>query len=77
MFSVLGNEEIQNPNETVLRLFPSLLRINLRRIYSMKLNEPLESAQGDCGASVVKVLRYKSEGHWFDSRLCYWNFSLT
>ena len=46
MFSVLGNEEIQNPNETVLRLFPSLLRINLRRIYSMKLNEPLESAEG-------------------------------
>ena len=29
------------------------------------------------GGTVVKVLRYKSEGRWFDSRLCHWNFSLT
>jgi hypothetical protein len=27
--------------------------------------------------NVVKVLRYKSEGRWFDSRWCHWNFSLT
>ena len=26
---------------------------------------------------MVKVLRYKSEGRWFDSRWCHWNFSLT
>jgi len=26
---------------------------------------------------VVKVLRYKSEGRWFDSSNCHWNFSLT
>jgi hypothetical protein len=26
---------------------------------------------------VVKVLRYKSEDCWFDSRWCHWNFSLT
>jgi len=32
---------------------------------------------GDRGSSVVKVLCYKSEGRWFDSRLCHWNFSLT
>jgi len=25
----------------------------------------------------LKVLRYKSEGRWFDSRWCHWNFSLT
>ena len=31
----------------------------------------------DCGGTVVKVLRYKSEGRWFDSRWCHWNFSLT
>ena len=30
---------------------------------------------GDRGSSVVKVLCYKSEGLWFDSRWCYWNFS--
>jgi hypothetical protein len=26
---------------------------------------------------VVKALRYKPEGRGFDSRLCYWNFSVT
>jgi hypothetical protein len=29
------------------------------------------------GGTVAKVLHYKSEGHWFDSRWCHWNFSLT
>jgi hypothetical protein len=24
-----------------------------------------------CGSTVVKVLRYKSEGRWFDSRWCH------
>jgi len=33
--------------------------------------------EGDRGCTVVKVLRYKSEGRWFDSRWCHWNFSLT
>ena len=32
---------------------------------------------GDRGGTVVKVLSYKSEGRWFDSRWCHWNFSLT
>jgi len=31
----------------------------------------------DRGSSVVKVLCYKSEGRWFDSKWCHWNFSLT
>ena len=26
---------------------------------------------------MVKVLRYKSEGRWFDSRWCHWKFSST
>jgi hypothetical protein len=34
-------------------------------------------AYGDRGSTVVKVLRYKSEGRWFDPRWCHWNFSLT
>ena len=29
------------------------------------------------GGAVVKVLRYKSEGRWFDSRWFHWNFSVT
>ena len=32
---------------------------------------------GDSGSTVVKALCYKSEGRWFDSRWCHWNFSLT
>jgi len=32
---------------------------------------------GNRGSTVVKALRYKSEGRWFDSRWCHWNFSLT
>jgi len=34
-------------------------------------------SEGDRGSTVVKVLYYKSEGRWFDSRWCHWNFSLT
>ena len=30
-----------------------------------------------CGSTVVKVLCYKSDSRWFDSRWCHWNFSLT
>jgi len=29
---------------------------------------------GDRGSTVVKVLYYKSEGRWFYSRWCHWNF---
>ena len=32
---------------------------------------------GDRGSTMVKVLCYKSEGRWFDSRWFHWNFSLT
>ena len=32
---------------------------------------------GDRGSTVVKALCYKSEGRWFDSRLCHWYYSLT
>jgi hypothetical protein len=28
-------------------------------------------------AQLVEALRYKLEGHGFDSRWCHWNFSLT
>ena len=41
------------------------------------LTAALACSYGDRDGTVVKVLRYKSEGHWFDSRWCHWNFSLT
>jgi len=31
---------------------------------------------GDRSNTVFRVLRYKSESRWFDSRWCHWNFSL-
>ena len=32
---------------------------------------------GARGGVVVKALRYKPVGRWFDSRWCHWNFSVT
>ena len=29
------------------------------------------------GGTLVNLLCYKPEGHWFGSRWCHWNFSLT
>ena len=37
----------------------------------------LLAVDGDRGCTVVKVLCCKSEGRWFDSICCHWNFSLT
>jgi hypothetical protein len=33
--------------------------------------------EGHAVAQLVEALRYKSEGRGFDSRWCYWLFSLT
>ena len=47
---------------------------NIFYIYRFRKNIEME---GGRGGTVVKVLRYKWEGRWFDSRWCHWNFSLT
>jgi hypothetical protein len=48
---------------------------------SIKITIILESqytiVHANNSATVVEVLCYKSEGRWFDSRWCHWNFSLT
>jgi hypothetical protein len=36
-----------------------------------------EKNMGGRDGAVVKALRYKLEGGWFDSRRCHWNFSVT
>jgi hypothetical protein len=46
-----------------------------RRIWENNIKMDLQEVGG--GGAVVKVLRYKSQGRWFDSRWCHWNFSLT
>ena len=40
--------------------------------YSTKMNG--NRVTGNRGGTVVKVMCYKSEGCWFDSRWCHWNF---
>jgi len=40
-------------------------------------DRPLGLNTNECGSTVVKVLFYKSEGRWFDSSWCHWNFSMT
>jgi hypothetical protein len=37
----------------------------------------LVGGEGARGGAVIEALHYKPEGRGFDSRLCYWNFSLT
>jgi hypothetical protein len=37
----------------------------------------MNNVNGQAVAQLVVVLRYKPEGHGFDSRWCHWNFSLT
>jgi len=41
------------------------------------LKKSIICGMGDRGSTVVRVLCYKSEGRWVDSRRCHWNFSLT
>jgi len=45
-------------------------------LYPPKELFPLLISVGDRGSTVVKVLCYKSEGRWFDSRSCHSNFTL-
>jgi hypothetical protein len=63
--SLIDNQYIYNNQRISLKL-------NLRNYYWCIL------LQGTAdGGTVLKVLCYKSEGRWFDSRWCQWNFSLT
>ena len=39
--------------------------------------ETITNNTGDHGGTVVKVLCYKLEGHWFDPNWCHRNFSMT
>ena len=58
--------------------FPQIKRIPAKFDYTYHCNiEAAYTPIADRGSSVVKVLYYKSEGRWFDSRWCNCNFSLT
>jgi hypothetical protein len=55
---------------------PHLLTVIFNRPLTFWPNRVIIKGTAD-GGTVVKVLRYKSEGRWFNSRWCNWNFSLT
>ena len=62
--------------------FPCLYHKPIRQFnangdHSVLIMEQYKNLYGDHGGTVVKVLCYKSEGCWFDSRWCHWNFLLT
>ena len=48
-----------------------------RRLRNEELNDLYCSPINDVYSSHNKVLCYKSEGRWFDSRWCHRNFPLT
>ena len=37
----------------------------------------LSFSLGHAVVQLVEALRYKPDGHWFDSRSCYFKFSMT
>jgi hypothetical protein len=74
-FSLLTYCPVLNTETTCLVSFQKeevtinlVVKINLAQV------EPNGGRGRDCGSTVVKVLRYKSEGGWFDPRWCYGNF---
>ena len=62
---------------STLSLFAGIF--NLLAVSSLNILYSLspQYKSGDRGSTVVKVLCYKSEGRWFDSIWCHWNFPLT
>jgi hypothetical protein len=69
---------LQAPNNadgTQLNSVPKLQATEANR--SIVFTNVTAVVMRDRGSTVVKVLCYKSEGRWFDSRWCHWNFSLT
>jgi len=52
--------------------------VNVLVTYTFKINfQGYFRIWGHAVSQLVEALRYKLEGHEFDSRWCHWNFSLT
>jgi hypothetical protein len=59
----------------ILRRTPALITID--PVYSLLvcIITIVIIITGDRRGTVVKVLRYKSDGRWFDPRWCHWNWN--
>jgi len=60
-----------------LKLHPSISSGGRMLIFTFLYRIIMEGEGLHAVAPLVEALRYKSEGRGFDSRWCYWNFSLT
>jgi hypothetical protein len=71
----------KNEFEKLVHHFGFIIRVRIyhdARSSECQIQKPTRYLMGTAdGGTVVKELRYKSEGRWFDSRWCHWNFSLT
>jgi len=61
----------KNENENNVQINPKILSL----VYTIYMCVCVGG--GHAVTQLVEALRYKLEGHAFDSRLCHWNFSLT
>jgi len=81
--TVLKDKVVCLPSECGNRFTKSFLQTCLWHIGRPQLYTKVHSfalyiyIYGDRGGTVFEVMCYKSEGRWFDSRWCHWNFSLT
>jgi len=72
LLAIKTHEQLEAPVQNV---YPVHLGLGVK--FFQRLNKNLIfPLNGDRGGTVVKVLCYKSEGRWFDSRWCHWNFLL-
>ena len=55
-------------------ILPYFTTINFKEYDKYLVLQKLFKRYGDRGSTVVKVLCYKLESLWFDSRWCHWIF---
>jgi hypothetical protein len=70
----------QKQEYLMLRYWSILLKFmprNRQANVSLSVYIYIYTYKGDRGSTVFRVLRFKSEGRWFDPRCCHWTFSLT
>ena len=55
-------------------MYSGITKLYYRKTLGHVFTKPVQIEGGDRGSTVVKVLCYKSEGHWFDPSWCKWIF---
>ena len=74
---VFASRTLKDGNQPISVCTEGLRRPEHKANFVIVLGSNDTSIPSHVVAQLVKALRYKSEGHGFDSRCCHWNFSLT